>query len=728
MLEFFTAKTTAVRMFVAKILRLFKKTYVLSLSSPRLVPGKIKRKLFNFIISRLDTGFLHRGSIRILGQFYPASELLALGLDEKPSKDPPPIVVIIPVYRNVAITKRCIDSALGSNLPPSTRVLILNDCSPDAEMPALLDAYKVDARVEVIHNKENLGFVRNVNNGMTLAADADVVLLNSDTVVSGHWLWGLRAHSCSSPRVSSVTATSNNATICSFPGMDGYSNWPLGLSTRQVDEVLYKHNRGRAVAIPTGVGFCMYITRRSINALGLFDADTFGKGYGEENDFCLRGLKQGWKHLQALDVGVFHEGEVSFGSASHPGKMRAAEIITKRYPYYDALVGEFFHRDPARAIRLGALLAMMAQAGKKVELICTHIHGGGVERAVGEYIKSRQETTNFLVLQRSLQKGFYKISSAVPGLDFSFEFSSRFSPEVFHNTIRTANVSRLHVHQVMDFDNRILKMIKEAKIPFELWIHDYWTICPQITLTTAMGRYCGEPDHSICNKCIASRGRRNLPDLPEGLPKDIKLWRQSYSWLFEQAQSISAPSRDTANRMTRYHPNSKIKVEYLEDQKVLLHEPIRLRRFDSIQRLKVGIIGGIGIHKGLFRLSELQGEIKRTNAPIELTVFGTTDSAIDLEHPVVCTGAYNDALLPAMLSESGVQAIWFPEGFPETYCYTLSHAMKNGYPILAPEVGAFPERLQGRSWSFITKPNSQVSVVLEQLLMIRKKILEELSK
>jgi hypothetical protein len=425
---------------------------------------------------------------------------------------------------------------------------------------------------------------------------------------------------------------------------------------------------------------------------------------------------------------VFHEGEVSFGAASHPGKARGTQILLNRYPYYNALVGEFVQRDPARAIRLGCLLSLIAQAEKRVELICTHIHGGGVEKAVSEFIKSRQETTNFLILQRSAHKGFYKISSAIPGLDFSFEFSSRFSPDVFHDTLRTAKVSRLHIHHVMDFDLQILNLVKKSEIPFDLWIHDYWTVCPQITMTTAVGRYCGEPDENTCNTCIEGRSARNLMPLADGLPREIRSWRDNYRWLFEKAQSISTPSQDTAKRIKKYQATSNIAVRYLEVQDSLLREPVRLRGFDAEKILKVAIIGGIGVHKGLYLLSALQGEILGAAAPIELKVFGSVDTAIDLQHHVPCTGTYLDSDLPAMLNDWGVQLVWFPEGAPETYSYTLSHAMKNGYPILAPDLGAFPERLHGRPWSFFTKSNAQASAVLEQLLVIREKVLQETFK
>ena len=60
--------------------------------------------------------------------------------------------------------------------------------------------------------------------------------------------------------------------------------------------------------IPTAHGFCMYIKREAIDDLGLFDEETFGKGYGEENDFSYRCLQAGYRHLLCDNTYILHKG------------------------------------------------------------------------------------------------------------------------------------------------------------------------------------------------------------------------------------------------------------------------------------------------------------------------------------------------------------------------------------------------------------------------------------
>ena len=82
----------------------------------------------------------------------------------------------------------------------------------------------------------------------------------------------------------------------------------------------------------------MYIRRAALADIGLFDAEAFGRGYGEENDFCLRASARGWRHLLACDTFVYHEGAVSFGAGAsaaaqqgHGSAARALSALCARW-------------------------------------------------------------------------------------------------------------------------------------------------------------------------------------------------------------------------------------------------------------------------------------------------------------------------------------------------------------------------------------------------------------
>ena len=78
----------------------------------------------------------------------------------------------------------------------------------------------------------------------------------------------------------------------------------------------------------------MYIRRQALQEVGLFDAEHFGLGYGEENDFCLRATGLGWRHRLACDIFVYHEGSVSFADRATKLMTRAMQRLRERYPNY----------------------------------------------------------------------------------------------------------------------------------------------------------------------------------------------------------------------------------------------------------------------------------------------------------------------------------------------------------------------------------------------------------
>jgi GT2 family glycosyltransferase len=134
------------------------------------------------------------------------------------------IDVIIPVYKGLAQTRRCIDSVLANHQATPVEIVAVDDASPEADIASYLDELAAGKRITLVRNARNLGFVQSVNRGMSLHADRDVVLLNSDTEVANDWLDRLCRSAYAYPEVGTVTPFSNNATICSYP----FEGWTGG--------------------------------------------------------------------------------------------------------------------------------------------------------------------------------------------------------------------------------------------------------------------------------------------------------------------------------------------------------------------------------------------------------------------------------------------------------------------------------------------------------------------
>jgi GT2 family glycosyltransferase len=261
------------------------------------------------------------------------------------------IDIVVPVYRDLEVTRRCLESVLASRCVADFELIVVDDASPEPALSAWLDEVAAAGRITLHRNPENLGFVATVNRAMALHPERDAVLLNSDTEVAGDWLDRLYACVKRDDRIGTATPFSNNGSICSYPNMLEVNSLPAGWPLAELDALFATVNAGQCLDLPTGVGFCMYVRRACWTDLDGFDLDRFSRGYGEETDFCMRAAKAGWRNVLCADVFVFHEGSVSFGTEREALMAEGAAVMAERHPEYHGLVMDFLRADPAHPWR-----------------------------------------------------------------------------------------------------------------------------------------------------------------------------------------------------------------------------------------------------------------------------------------------------------------------------------------------------------------------------------------
>lgn len=261
------------------------------------------------------------------------------------------IDVIVPLYRNLVVSRRCVESVLAHTNVADARLVLVDDASPEPELSAWAASLAQAGKAELLRHEQNLGFVAAVNAGMSLDVSRDVVLLNSDTEVPAGWLERLKAAAHSARDIATVTPFSNNGSICSYPQFCVSSPVPEGLDLLTLDRQFAEANAGQIADLPTAVGFCMYIRRDALQQLGDFDLARYGRGYGEENDFSRRAAAAGLRNVLCADLFVYHEGAVSFGDDRKALMRHAERQLVARYPDYGQLVANFIATDPLRHFR-----------------------------------------------------------------------------------------------------------------------------------------------------------------------------------------------------------------------------------------------------------------------------------------------------------------------------------------------------------------------------------------
>ena len=260
------------------------------------------------------------------------------------------IDIIVPVYNGLEDVKKCVDSVKKNTDLNRHRLILVDDKSPDAAVLPYLKSVESEA-VHVIESPVNEGFSASVNKGMKYS-NRDVILLNSDTIVTKDWVEKLISCAYSKRAAATVTPLSNAATLCSVPEFLQDNPLPKGYSAEEMGALVEHCSIRRYPRVTVAVGFCMYIKREVLEKIGYFDAETFGKGYGEENDFCHRAEQQGYMHLMCDDTFIYHKGTASFDSEAKKKLLEEHEgILRERYPEYVKRNGQYCMKNPNRDIQ-----------------------------------------------------------------------------------------------------------------------------------------------------------------------------------------------------------------------------------------------------------------------------------------------------------------------------------------------------------------------------------------
>lgn len=606
-----------------------------------------------------------------------------------------PVDIIVPVYRGLADTQLCVNSVLASTCATPYRLVIINDASPEPEVTTWLrERAAQEPRITLLENPENLGFVGTVNRGMALSDSHDVLLLNSDTEVANDWLDRIRRAAYSDRKVASVTPFSNNATICSYPKFCQDNRLPRGYDTARMDALCAQTNPGAVVDVPTGVGFCMYIRRDCLAQVGLFDTTHFGKGYGEENDFCQRAAQAGWRNLHLLDTFVLHTGGVSFGASKSPREQAAMETLRRLHPRYEADVHAFVQGDPAQPYRFALDLARVLAPRLPVVLAVLHDRAGGTVRHARELAQHLQAQASFVLLRPTAQGVQLGLPSEDDALQLHFALPAQEAALV--QLLRQLGVQHIHYHHLLGHSATVKNLPALLGVGYDFTAHDFYSFCPQISLTIDTNAYCGEQGLEQCHQCL----RRN--PAPGGA--SIEAWRSQHAPFVQGARNVLVPSRDAARRFVRFAPSAHIRLAPHTDVPETTHLPTPTPRpVVTGAPLKIVVIGALSTIKGADVLEDVATEAARRNAPIEFHLLGYGYRHLRAQPRARLTvhGSYDEKDLPALLQWLQPDLAWFPAQWPETYSYTLSACLQAGLPVVAPDLGAFAERLAGRPWSWV---------------------------
>jgi len=632
------------------------------------------------------------------------------------------IDIVIPVYNAADDVRRCVESVLAHD-HDDCRITLIDDGSTDPRIAALFADLERRGLTDLLllRNDVNLGFTATANRGIANSS-TDVVLLNSDTRVTGDWLGAIRRCAASDATIGTITPFSNNAEICSFPLL--CVDNPIGGDDES--EVIAAAMSRAAVPtypdLPTGVGYCLFVRRALIDEIGPFDT-AFGAGYGEENDLCLRAARSGWRNVLADDAFVVHVGGRSFAGQKVELSPRNTTTLLERHPHYTAMVEEYIRIDPLKPLREAARsewLRLTNSARGVLHVI--HDHGGGTEthvRALIEATRDRWRHYLAIAVDDEWQVEEHRPDGSVA--TFAFTRGHAESWREFMETIcATFSIALVHLHNISGCREGLLDALDGGIVPYGYTVHDLNFACPTITFLGTDQMFCGAiTDAAVCTRCLETQ--------PDYATVDIENWRERHRQLLEHAAFVIAPSRWAAHILERYFPGRSVRL--------IVHGTENGSRSDGSYSLSaltlpddgaatVALLGAIGPDKGARRIERLVELARQRSLPLRFVLIGYLDvqhtpwQSDDARFSV--HGRYDRRTLSALLAHYRVKLVIYPSAGPETFSYTLSESWAAGVPVLVPPIGALAERVDGSGagWVMTEAQWRDEQLMLDRIAML----------
>lgn len=220
--------------------------------------------------------------------------------------------IIIVSYNTRDLLRNCLQSIYANASEGDFEVLVIDNASTDGSANMVKEEFP---QVELICNEKNLGFARANNLGIRQAKGDYILLLNSDTEVSPRALDGMVEFLNSYPEVGVVG--------CQLVDSAGKVEESCGFFPTPKAILLTKLRRSKllgpwfknsraSILNPEGIqevdwvtGACLMTRRRVVDEAGPLDEQMFM--YFEDNDWCYRIKKAGWKVYFIPETQIIHK-------------------------------------------------------------------------------------------------------------------------------------------------------------------------------------------------------------------------------------------------------------------------------------------------------------------------------------------------------------------------------------------------------------------------------------
>jgi GT2 family glycosyltransferase len=640
--------------------------------------------------------------------------------------------IVVPIYNAYEYTEECIKSLLKYTNLHEHAVLLINDKSPDERIMPMLQKYadeNKDKNIIVLENETNSGFVKTVNIGMQYSKN-DIILLNSDTEVTENWLEKIQIAAYSNEYIATVTPLTNNGTIASVPNFGIDNELPQNISMEEYAQIIENCSLRRYPEVTTGNGFCMYIKRKVIDEIGLFDDITFEKGYGEENDFCYRALDYGYTNILCDDTFIYHKGTQSF-KKENLTKSRVEVIeshmkkLRKKYPIYTSKTDQFLGLNPLRDIQENIRINTITYKKKRILFLVNEWEEnmemtGGTSLHLKDIINGIKKDTACLVLcPEKNDLTIFNLYLYVQGygkkiahfktdmnLYGQITYTNNSYKEMLETIIDSFQIDLLHVHHFLFNGFDVIDIAKKRNIYSIITLHDLYMSCPSINMIYN-GKFCENNERKDCKNCLKHY---------YGVENDIlHNWRNTCYETLKKFDKIIVPSYNTKKYFEKIYP--ELSIDVIEHGAEFI-EVNNKKQKENKNTFNIAFVGAMAPHKGSNILKAL---IKQnTNYNIKIHLFGkpNDNELAKSKKNYINHGPYKRGELPKLLVDNQIDLVCMFAVWPETYSYTLTETYMSKVPVLSFKIGAVGDRIEKDNLGWTIALSSSIEEIQNKIIEI----------
>jgi GT2 family glycosyltransferase/predicted O-methyltransferase YrrM len=620
--------------------------------------------------------------------------------------------LIVPVHDAYEEVRECCESIFRNTA--NYRLIIIDDQSRDTRLLDYLHEIEQVGRATVIRNPTILGFVKSANKGMA-ASTNDVVLLNSDTVVTKNWLSKLRKCAYSNEKIGTTSPFTNNATICSIPKFFESNQIPPDFTVDSLGELVERVSTCEYPTLPTSPGFCMYVKRSVIRKVGFFD-ECFSPGYEEENDLCMRALKRGYIAVLDDATFVYHKGSATFRGETKDLQEAHQKIMQDKHPEFSDIITGFVSEDPIKDIRGKINSALLRHYQNTRRKILVTVHNGpgspgGTEKHAYGMIQQLSDSYLFYLIYPERDRivlleyspvttSRYEFPKVCP--DMTDKLDSIEDEQIFERICEKFKIDLVHIQHLRNFPLSFPIIAKASSLPILLTLNDFYFICPQYMLLENGTTFCYACENlQRCDSCLKKQF---------DYPREFQArWRTRCAQILSQVDTITCATNSALSYYLKIFdiPPEKICIMPLGVPPVEMKVPGVHK--DGSGLFRVGIPGSI---RAPFKGREIVLDLIRENSreSIEWHLFGNQGLA-DLDTYIIerkirsvsrIVNHADYASLPEELVKNNIDLVLIPSVQPETFSYVLSESWQAGIPAVVPDLVALGERVrsEGAGWTY----------------------------